>query len=61
LASEINSDAGHLSHDVAAMPQDEVSDNYQPVTSHVKGHISEQHVQTNIPVFDVCDDETYGC
>jgi hypothetical protein len=41
LASEINSDAGHLSHDVAAMPQDEVSDNYQPVTSHVKGHISE--------------------
>jgi hypothetical protein len=61
LVSEIKSDAGHLSHDVAAMPQDEVSDKYQPVTPHMKGHISEQHVQTNIPVFGVYDDETDGC
>jgi hypothetical protein len=44
LVSEIKSDAGHLSHDAAAMPQDEVSDKFQPVTPHMKGHISEQHV-----------------
>jgi hypothetical protein len=61
LVSKIKSDAGHLSHDAAAMPQDEVGDNYQPVTPHMKGYISEQHVQTNIQVFDVYDDETDGC
>ena len=47
-----------LGHDVSTIPQDEVSDSSQPITPHMKGHISEQRVQINIPVLDVYDEET---
>ena len=47
-----------LGLDVSAIPQDEVSDSSQPVTPHMKGNISEQRVQINIPVLDVYDEET---
>ncbi|KAM0842103.1 hypothetical protein ACQ4PT_058578 [Festuca glaucescens] len=59
LLSEINSDADHLSHDVAAMPKDKVSDCSQLVTPDMKGHISEHQVQTSIPVFKVVTNDSH--